>query len=66
MKVKGVNILSFDFKEGGQDPSVSAMIWLLRNSKPELTYADLTTEETEALNEIARSVEQRLLSSDKD
>lgn len=66
MKVKVVSILSFDFKEKDHDPSISAMIWLLRNSKPELAYADLTAEETEALNEIARNVEQRHLSSDKD
>lgn len=65
MEIKAVNILSFDFKKREPDPAVTAMIWLLRNSKPELAFTDLTPEETEALKDIARSVEQRLLRSDK-
>lgn len=62
MQVRDVIVLQFDIDQGYKKPSVKAMIQLEIDgaSDKQITWAELTSKEAEAVINLARSVEHRL------
>lgn len=73
METKDVTVISFQFEQDYKKPTVKAMVRLKLAGAPkdQFTRVDLSSKESEAIIEIARSVEYRLqtggaLSSEKE